>query len=80
MTTDWTSGARPALPFLNCPRCGLSISLRSRSPANAHCPRCLGRNGTIVELFSSRLPAAALDADNSLPGAGKALSRQRGVI
>jgi hypothetical protein len=58
----------------------LSISLRSRSPANAHCPRRLGPNGTIVELFSSRLPARALDADNSLPQAGEALSRQRGVL
>jgi len=77
-TTDWTSGARTATPFLNCSRCGLSIALRSRP--NAHCPRCLGRTGTIVELFSFRLPACALYADHSLPGAGKALSRQRGVM
>jgi hypothetical protein len=80
VTTDWTSGVRPAPPFLNCPRCGLSISLRSRSLASAHCPRCLGRNGAIVELFGSRLPAGALYADNSLPRAGEALSRQRGVM
>lgn len=67
MTTDWTSGARPATPFLNCPRCGLSIALRSRSLANTHCPRCRGRDSTIVELFSSWLPADALYADSSLP-------------
>jgi hypothetical protein len=29
--TDSTAGARLATSFLNCPRCGLSISLRSRS-------------------------------------------------
>jgi hypothetical protein len=80
VTTDRTSGARPATPSLNCPRGGLSIALRSCSRPNAHCPRCLGRNGTIVELFSSRLPAGALYADNSLPRAGKALSRQRWVM
>ena len=67
--TDWTSGERPTTPFLNCPRCGLSIALRPRWLANPHCPRCLGRNSTIVELFSSGLPADALYHDNSLPRA-----------
>ncbi len=78
MTTDWTSGARPATPFLNCPRCGLSISLRSRGLANPHCPRCLERHSTIVELFSSGLPADALYADNSLPRADCARERPPG--
>ena len=69
MTTDSTAGARPATPFLNCPPRGLSVALRSRSLANTYCPRCLGRNGTIVELFSSWLPADALYADSLLPRA-----------
>ena len=80
MTAGWRSGARETTPLLDCPGRGLSISLRSRPVANAHCPRRLGPNGTIVELFSSRLPARALDADNSLPQAGEALSPQRGVM
>ncbi len=29
-----------------------------------HCPRCLGRTRSLVELFSSPLPAAVLYADS----------------
>jgi hypothetical protein len=59
----------PATPYLNCPRCGLSIALRSRWLAVKHCPRCVARTHTIVELFSSRLPAHLLYAENRLPQA-----------
>jgi hypothetical protein len=59
----------PATPYLNCPRCGLSIALRSRWLAITHCPRCVARSRTIVELFSSRLPARALYGENWLPQA-----------
>jgi hypothetical protein len=59
----------PATPSLNCPRCGLSIALRSRWLAITHCPRCVARSRTIVELFSSRLPAPVLYGENWLPGA-----------
>jgi hypothetical protein len=34
-----------------------------------HCPRCVGRNSLIVELFSSTLPADVLYDENSLPRA-----------
>jgi hypothetical protein len=43
--------------YLNCPRCGLSIAVRSRWLAIKHCPRCVARQRTVVELFGSRLPA-----------------------
>jgi hypothetical protein len=58
-----------ATPYLNCPRCGLSIALRSRWLAITHCPRCVARSHTIVELFSSRLPAPVLYVENWLPRA-----------
>jgi hypothetical protein len=48
------------MPYLNCPRCGLSITLRSRWMAIRHCPRCLGHTRTPVELFSAQLPADVL--------------------
>jgi hypothetical protein len=34
-----------------------------------HCPRCVGRNRVIVELFGSTLPAGVLYDENSLPRA-----------
>jgi uncharacterized paraquat-inducible protein A len=59
----------PATHYLNCPRCGLSIALRSRWLAITHCPRCVARTRTIVELFGSRLPARVLYGENWLPQA-----------
>jgi hypothetical protein len=63
-----TDQARVA-PYLNCPRCGLSIDVRSRWLAVTHCPRCVARAHTIVELFSSRLPARALYGESWRPRA-----------
>jgi hypothetical protein len=54
-------------PYLNCPRCGLSITLKTHWLAIKHCPRCLGRHRTLVEMFRSPLPADALYANTSLP-------------
>jgi hypothetical protein len=54
--------------FLNCPRCGLSIGSRRRWLAIEHCPRCLGRSGIPVTLFSSRLPVGELYVDGLAPG------------
>jgi hypothetical protein len=65
LMTDWA----PAASYLNCPRCGLSIALRSRWLAMAHCPRCVARSRTIVELFSSRAPARVPDGESCLPRA-----------
>jgi hypothetical protein len=46
--------------YLNCPRCRLSIEVKSRRPTIAHCPRCIAHHHRIVELFSSQLPADVL--------------------
>jgi hypothetical protein len=53
--------------FLNCPRCGLTITPRAAWLVVRHCPRCLARSHTAVELVSSRLPAKALYASGSAP-------------
>jgi hypothetical protein len=74
LTTDSIIDARPAPPYLNCPRCGLSIALRSRLVIR-HCPRCLGRTRTVVELFSSQLPTDVLYANNSRPGTHRRTGR-----
>ncbi len=39
--------------YLNCPRCGLTIAWTVRCRPLVHCPRCLGRTRTPVELFAS---------------------------
>jgi hypothetical protein len=55
--------------YINCPRCGLSIGLRSRWLAIRHCPRCIARAHVVVEMFSSPLPSSALYASDSIPPA-----------
>ncbi len=55
------------MSYLNCPRCRLSIEVRSRWLAIVHCPRCVARSRTLVELFHSQLSAEALYAGDSLP-------------
>ena len=50
-------------PYLNCPRCRLSIRLRGPSLRMVHCPRCVARTRTLVELFASTLPAEQLYDD-----------------
>jgi hypothetical protein len=62
----WVELARGML-FLNCPRCGLTITPRAAWLSVRHCPRCLARSRTAVELFSSRLPAKALYASGAAP-------------
>ena len=42
--------------YLNCPGCGLSIR-RSHAPALAEsCPRCLGKVGRRIPLFTTARP------------------------
>jgi hypothetical protein len=53
--------------YLTCPRCRLSIELKSQWLTIRHCPRCLGRNRTLVELFNSPLPADVLYGHNPPP-------------
>jgi hypothetical protein len=56
VTTDSTSNAAIATAYLHCPRCGLSIPLRSRLLAIVHCPRCVARDRRLVELLISGSP------------------------
>jgi hypothetical protein len=55
--------------YLNCPRCGLTVTPRARWLAIRYCPRCVARSQTIVEMFSSRLPAEALYPNRAVPHA-----------
>jgi hypothetical protein len=55
------------LPFLNCPRCGLSIRPKASWLAVEYCPRCMGRARIPVKLFSSALPAADLYPEGEVP-------------
>ncbi len=62
MTTQSSSNIRTARSYLNCPRCGLTIELRVPSLAIRHCPRCVARSHTVVDLYGSGLPATTLEA------------------
>jgi hypothetical protein len=53
-------GREASAPYLNCPRCRLSIRRRGPLPQMVHCPRCVARTRTLVELFASALPADQL--------------------
>lgn len=49
------------MPYLNCPRCGLSLTLRTpndvRNPDDAHvCPRCRGQAGVTVPMYLTDRP------------------------
>ena len=39
------------MPYVNCPRCGLSVAGASDQPAWDDCPRCLGRDGISIKTF-----------------------------
>ena len=43
---------------LRCPRCDLTLGLRVRWLAIEHCPRCVARARTLVELVPTDRPAA----------------------
>ena len=53
--------------YLNCPRCGLSMVPRADWMGIEHCPRCLARSRTLVELFASPLPPEELYEDGLAP-------------
>jgi len=73
-TRSATRPLDPAVVYMICPRCGLSIEARIRWLASRHCPRCLARSRMAVELFSSQLPAALLYADGAPSPAGDGAS------
>jgi hypothetical protein len=47
------------MPYMNCPRCGLSIRLRASYLTLESCPRCLARRHVAVQMFVSDRPAGA---------------------
>ena len=55
--------------YRNCPQCGLSIIPRANGLRIEHCPRCLGRSGTLVGLFASSLPTKELYRHDLAPDA-----------
>lgn len=59
--------ARRAALYLSCPRCGLSLEVRSRWLTIRHCPRCVARSRTVVELLSSAVPADVVHASDLPP-------------
>ena len=58
-----SSGAEAPVRYLTCPRCRLSIRQRALSLQLIHCPRCVARTRTLVELSASTLPAERLYSD-----------------
>jgi ribosomal protein L37AE/L43A len=44
------------MPYLNCPNCGLTVTVTRSSELIEHCPRCLARTKRPVELFVSAHP------------------------
>jgi hypothetical protein len=71
MSTEDPAANRRAAPFLNCPRCGLSIRPKARWMTIEHCPRCLARARVAVKMFPSPLPAAELYHEGGAPQADK---------
>ena len=67
-TDDPIGSPRPA-PFLNCPRCGLSIKPKAHWMTVEHCPRCLALARVAVKMFPSPLPAAELYREGQAPQA-----------
>ena len=45
------------MPYLNCPRCALSIRIAADYLAMTHCPRCLARARVPVPLYETPAPA-----------------------
>ena len=45
------------MPYLNCPRCALSIRVRAEYLIIRHCPRCLARAQLPVPLYETPAPA-----------------------
>jgi Zn-finger nucleic acid-binding protein len=45
------------MPYLNCPRCMLSIRIQHANLAIDRCPRCLARSGRVAYLQLADRPA-----------------------
>jgi hypothetical protein len=64
--------------YLRCPRCGLGITPLVHRQAGERCLGCIARTGTNVELFNCPLAGQLLSAEDQLPGAEPAASREPG--
>jgi Zn-finger nucleic acid-binding protein len=53
------------MPYLNCPRCGLSLLLRASFVAVEICPRCQARGGLRAPLEISEKPLRLLGQHRS---------------
>jgi hypothetical protein len=47
------------MPYLNCPRCKLSIRIQNANLAMDRCPRCLARSGRVAHLEFADRPLSA---------------------
>lgn len=66
--------------LLTCPRCGLSLAIRSMTIAPSYCPRCLARRREAVELVRAEpmqagAPTPADDALVADDGGGTSVRR-----
>jgi Zn-finger nucleic acid-binding protein len=52
-------GATSRMPYLNCPRCKLSILIQNANLAIERCPRCLARSGRVAKLQMADRPLSA---------------------
>ena len=63
MATNMGYPVLPAMPYLNCPDCRLSVYSPPAAPPQKRCPRCNARLGTSARaLFATELPDRLLDA------------------
>ena len=60
------------MPYMNCPRCGLSIRIRAAYLTVDWCPRCLARAGTAIPMQSSdQRPGRSASAEARPASAGR---------
>ena len=44
------------MPYLNCPRCGLSVRVQADFLMMRNCPRCLARSASAIPLYETPAP------------------------
>ena len=54
------------MPYVNCPRCRITVRLRFDALAPEHCPRCERKHGVREPVFLSEAPSRLL----KVPSAG----------
>jgi anti-sigma B factor antagonist len=66
------------MPYMNCPRCGLSIRLRAAYLALERCPRCIAKASVSVPMSISERSSRERPPERSTTS-GRAASETRGV-